>query len=238
MKVQQGVYTYTLELDAPLIKAGKHSFALIDALPKNLSKDGLENLKKLVDQKAEGVWVQSRLMVVLGLTGPEESDTTASVVEVPLRAMTDSDDEEEGITFSCVSGKDGRTRLNFSDKTKPEEAKRISNAFWKILLAEPLELDDFSAETVDQSGAKVAYGVRDGRCFFGDPDDVDIDIPAEVGGKDVGRGLADFDPAGMVADDEDEWMRGDSESEWDEDEDKENEDYGFMRPDDAVDDDY
>ena len=89
MKVQQGVYTYTLELDAPLIKAGKHSFALIDALPKNLSKDGLENLKKLVDQKAEGVWVQSRLMVVLGLTGPEESDTTASVVEVPLRAMTD-----------------------------------------------------------------------------------------------------------------------------------------------------
>ena len=67
---------------------------------------------------------------------------------------------------------------------------------------------------------------------------MDIDIPAEVGGKDVGRGLADFDPAGMVADDEDEWMRGDSESEWDEDEDKENEDYGFMRPDDAVDDDY
>ena len=44
---------------------------------------------------------------------------------------------------------------------------------------------------------------------------MDIDIPAEVGGKDVGRGLADFDPAGMVADDEDEWMRGDSESEWD-----------------------
>ena len=238
MKVQQGAYTYTLELDAPLIKAGKNSFALVDALPKNLSKEGLENLKKLVDQKAEGVWVQSRLMVVLGLTGPEESDTTATVVEAPLRAMTDSDDEEEGITFTCISGKDGRTRLNFGDKTKPEEAKRISKGFWKMLLAEPLELDDFSAETVDQSGAKVAYGVRDGRCFFGDPDDVEIDIPAEVEGKDLSRGLADFDPAGMVDDNEDDWLRGDSENEWGEDEENESEDYGFMRADDAIDDDY
>ena len=243
MKVHQGAYTYTLELDAPLIKGGKNTSALIDALPKNLAKDGLENLKKLVDLKAEGVWVQSRLMVVLGLTGPEESDTTSSVVEAPLRAMTDTDDDEEGITFTCISGKDGRARLNFGDKTKPEEAKRIAKGFWKVLLAEPLELDDFSAETVDQSGAKIAYGVRDGRCFYGDPDDVDIDIPADVvegKGKDLSSGIAEYDPARLVADEEDEWLSGESENQWDEDDDKENEgeDYGFMRADDAVDDDY
>ena len=83
-------------------------------------------------------------------------------MEASIRAATDSDDEEEGVTFTCLACKDGRTRLHFGDKTKPEEAKRISKAFWKVLLAEPSELDDFSAETVDHSGAKVAYGVRDG----------------------------------------------------------------------------
>lgn len=230
MKVQQGAYTFTLELDAPLIKGGKNSLALVDVLPKNLKKDGLESLKKLVDQKAEGVWVQSRLMVALGLTGPDESVTSSAVVEAPLRAMTDADDEEEGVTFTCLACKDGRTRVNFSDKTKPEEAKRIAKAFWKILLAEPLELDDFSGETVDQAGAKVAYGVRDGRCFFGDPDDEDIDIPATEAGKDVGSGLTDFDPAGMVSEDEDEWMSGgSSESEWDDD--SERDEFGFLRDD-------
>mgnify|MGYP000582975687 CR=1 FL=1 len=91
--------------------------------------------------------------------------------------MTDSDDEEEGITFSCVSGKDGRTRLNFSDKTKPEEAKRISNAFWKILLAEPLELDDFSAETV----APLARNLLG--CFLFRGDDVFKKVGVLSGGE-------------------------------------------------------
>lgn len=213
-----------MELDAPIIKDGKSSFALVDALPKNLNKADWGDLKRLVDQKAEGVWVQSRLMVVLGLTAPEESETTPSVVEVSLRASTDSDDEEEGVTFSCVANKDGRTRLHFDGKTKKEEAKRISTALWKLLLAEPSELDDYASETVDGSGAKVAYGVRDGRCFFGDPDDADIDIPvAAAGGS--GRGaFDDFDPVGMVEEDDD-WMR----SGWDEDEDEDDDDgYSFL----------
>ncbi|MGY8688007.1 MAG: hypothetical protein ACKVHP_09770, partial [Verrucomicrobiales bacterium] len=177
MKVHQGAYTYTLELDAPIAN-GKTSFALIDSLPKSLNKEGLSDLKKLVDQHAEGVWVQSRFMVAFGLTPPDESETTPSTIEVSLRASTDSDDEEEGITFSCIAGKDGRTRLHFADKTKKDEAKRIATGLWKVLLAEPSELDDYTAETVDKSGAKIAYGVRDGRCFFGDPDEDDIDIPA------------------------------------------------------------
>ena len=80
MKVQQGAYTFTLELDAPILKEGKNADALVDALPKNLTKDGLSNLKNLVDQKAEGVWVQSRLMVLLGLTAPDETVTTSSTV--------------------------------------------------------------------------------------------------------------------------------------------------------------
>lgn len=235
MKVHQGAYTFSLELDVPVNKEGAASFALVDALPKNLAKDGLNHLKKLVDQKAEGVWVQSRLMVVLGLTAPEESETTPSVVEVSLRASTDSDDEEEGIYFGCVAGKDGRTRLHFDGKAKKEEAKRIANAFWKCLLSDPNELDDYSADTVDGSGAKVAYGVRDGRCFFGDPDD-DVDIPASAvsgGGRGGGGAFDDFDPVGMVEED-DEWMRRgwDDDDEDDEDDDEGDSGFGFLGDDD------
>ena len=237
MKVHQGAYTYTLELDAPILN-GKTSFALIDTLPKNLAKEWLSDLKKLVDQHAEGVWVQSRFMVVFGLTPPDESETTPSTIEVSLRASTDSDDEEEGVTFSCVAGKDGRTRLHFSDKTKKEEAKRISNGLWKILLSEPSELDDYTAETVDKSGAKVAYGVRDGRCFFGDPDDEDIDIPSVVaaGGRGGKGAFDDFDPVGMVDEDDDQWMRGDNEwgddEEDEDDEDSEGSGFSFLSSDD------
>ncbi len=229
MKVHQGAYTFSLELDVPVVKEGKTSFALVDALPKNLSKEGLSDLKKLVDQNAEGVWVQSRLMVVLGMTAPEESETTPSVVEVSVRASTDSDDEEEGIHFSCVADKDGRTRVHFDAKPKKEEAKRISTAFWKMLLSEPSELDDYAAETVDKTGAKVAYGVRDGRCFFGDPDD-DVDIPAAASGGGGGRGaFDDFDPVGMVEEDDD-WMRRGWDDDDDDDDDRGGDDdgYGFL----------
>ena len=216
MKVHHGAYTFTLEPDAPIV-SGKATFALVDSLPKNLNKDGLRDLKRLVDQNAEGVWVQSRLMAVFGLTAPEETATTPSVVEISLRAAADGGDEEDGITFSCLAGNDGRTCVYFNDKTRKKEAKRITRAFWKVLLAEPGELDDYAGQTVDRSGAKVAYGVRDGRCFFGDhPDDEDIDIPsiAAVGCRVGKSAFDDFDPVGMVGED-DEWVGGDD---WDDDE--------------------
>lgn len=223
MKVHQGAYTFSLELDAPLIRPSKTSSALVDALPKNMKKEGLQNLSKLVDQKAEGVWAQSRLMVAFGLTAPEESDTTPTVVDASLKAGTDAEDEEEGVIFRCLADKDGRTRVHFDGKAKKEEAKRIANAFWKILLSEPAELDDYAAETVDSSGAKVAYGVRDGRCFYGDPDDEDIDIPAVAAAAAAGKGaFDDFDPVAMV-DDDDDWMR----SGWEDDEDEDDDDGGF-----------
>lgn len=229
MRVQQGAYTFSLELDAPIIKNGKTSFELVDSLPKNLNKDDFRHLKRLVERKVEGVWVQSRLMVVLGLTTSDESAATPSTVEVSLRASTDSDDEEEGVTFSCVADKQGRARLQFDQKAKKEEAKRIATSFWKLLLTEPSELDDYTAETVDSSGTKVAYGVRDGRCFYGDPDEEDIDIPAVVARKGGKGAFGDFDPVGMVETDDDDWIRsGWEDDDDDDDDDDESEGFRFL----------
>ena len=202
MKVQQGSYTFSLELDAPRIES-KTQHALVDFFPKSMKKDGLSELANLAEQKAEAVWVQSRMMVVFGFTPPDETNRTSNeMLEASFRASEDSEDEEEGVVFTCLH-KAGRTKLHFDNKTKKETAKKISTGFYKLLLAEPSELDDYEIEGKDSTGAKIAFGVRDGRCFFGDPE-ADVDIPIS-GGTGGGGGL-DFDPVAM--EDEDEWISG------------------------------
>ncbi len=197
MRAQQGAYTFNLELDSPLSK-GDTVHPLVDFLPKSMKKEGLSALAKLVEQKAEAVWVQSRLMVVLGFT-PAEGDK-ASLLNVTFRCSDDPDDEDQGVRFSCAQH-EGRAVLFFNKSVKKELAKKVATAFWKLLLAEPSELDDFTSEMTDASGARVACGVRDGCCFCGDEEE-DVDLPS-VG---TGRGPLDFDPVGM--EDEDDWISG------------------------------
>jgi|MDTC01.2.fsa_nt_gb hypothetical protein len=214
MKVQQGSYTFSLELDAPKFES-KTQHALVDFLPKSMKKDGLSELANLVEQKAEAVWVQSRMMVVFGFTPLDETDRTSNeMLEASFRASEDSEDEEEGIVFTCLH-KAGRTKLHFSSKVKKEVTKKIAKGFYKLLLAEPSELDDYDSEGKDATGAKVAFGVRDGRCFFGDPE-ADVDVPANVANGGGGGGL-DFDPVAM--EDDDDWISGRFNDDDDDDED-------------------
>lgn len=206
-KVQSGGYTFSLEPDAPRSR-GKLSFPLDEFLPKDLSKGGLADLKRMVDQKAESVWVQSRLMVVFAYAAPEEDEAdNAAMLEANFQAFDGSVDDAMATPFSCCDER-GRAQLRFDDKVKKEHAKKIATAFWKVLLSEPSELDDYEAEVRDQNGARIPYGVRDGRCFFGETSE-DADVPGE--GSDF-----DFDPVGM-ADGDDDWLSAGFEEDEDED---------------------
>jgi hypothetical protein len=105
-------------------------------------------------------WVRARLPIAFGCT-PETSEIEKTFLSQGFVAVPDGADE--GIAFECADYY-GKTSLTFSEEESDEDLKRrVSYAFWSILLSEPDALTDFSGR-FDHTGAGITleYGCEEG----------------------------------------------------------------------------
>src|SRR5690606_37547027 len=133
-------------------------YELRSYLPKNLSDEGMDQLRRLLEQDAEAVWVQSRLMALFSYVDPNDDGPGKTMPAVCLRGWEKGGEPEDGVLFMCRE-KDGHSFLNFPPKTSAEEADRTSKAFWGLLLADANDLEDYECAVKTSKAGLVPYGV-------------------------------------------------------------------------------
>jgi hypothetical protein len=126
------------------------------------------DVNALIHPGDDAPWVCGRVQLVFSLPQlPEEERAEKSCMGFSFLAALQDDGQLVGIPFECTDYY-GRSLLMFSGDAPPQPLiDRIANAFWQILLDQPLDLPEYADHFYHLgAGVEVRFGVRDGEPFM------------------------------------------------------------------------